>query len=264
MRLVVLALVAYPWLAGEPAHGTSVGSRIAPPPGFTREAPDPFAAWLRGLPLLPGRPAVMLHDGRPKANQDAHHAVVDLDVGRKDLQQCADAVIRLRAEYLFSAGRAAEVVFDATSGDPMPFARWRAGERPVVSGQRLRWVAGRAAPDATYGAFRRYLDVVFTYAGSASLARELVAVPGSAVAAGDVFVQGGFPGHAVIVVDVAHDPRTDRRRFLLAQSYMPAQQLHVLRSPGRADPWYELVAGHTLVTPEWTFHPGDRRRFRER
>ena len=88
----------YPWLDHAPAD--TIENRFTPPEGFARPAAEDksFAAWLRGLPLLPGRPKVLLFDGREKGNQDAHDAVVDMDVGNRDLQQCADAVMRLRAE----------------------------------------------------------------------------------------------------------------------------------------------------------------------
>jgi len=239
--------------------------RLSAPAGFVREAlpPESFGAWLRGLPLLAGKPPVRLYDGRLKANQEAHAAVVDIDVGRRDLQQCADAVMRLRAEYLFAAGRAAEVGFRFTSGDACPFERWSRGERPVVRGDRVRWTRSRE-PDASHASLRHYLDTVFTYAGSASLARELAPLsPSEPVRAGDVFIQGGFPGHAVLVVDTASHPRTGERVFMLVQSYMPAQQIHVLRRPGTRDPWYPADFGESLVTPEWTFRRGDRRRFRD-
>lgn len=110
---------------------------------------------------------------------------------------------------------------------------------------------------------RRYLDVVFTYAGSLSLARELVPVADSGqVRAGDVFIEGGSPGHAVLVVDTARH-RDGRRRFLIAQSYMPAQQVHVLRNPEQPDPCYPAALGETLVTPEWTFRRDHLRRVRD-
>ena len=275
-RVAVLALLlaapaaaepdrAYPWReAVEPA--ATLAARLPPPPGFVRPPvpPGSFAAWLRGLPLKPGRPQVMLHDGRAKANQAAHHAVLDIDVGRRDLQQCADAAIRLRAEYLFAAGRPEAIRFNFTSGHPVPFSRWAKGERPVVRGNTVSWTRG-ARPDGSWASLRRYLDVIFRYAGSHSLSRELapVADPGT-VQAGDVFVRGGFPGHAVIVVDVAHGPR-GARAFLLAQSYMPAQDPHVLvnpRDPGLS-PWYATGFGATLVTPEWIFASGELRRWRD-
>jgi hypothetical protein len=240
-----------------------VQGRIAPPAGFTRTAQPAgsFGEWLRGLPLKAGRPPVHLHDGRLKGNQEAHWAVVDVDTGRKNLQQCADAVMRLRAEYLFAGGRADAVAFDFTSGDRAAFARWAQGERPVVSGDRVSWRRS-AAKDGSYESFRRYLDVVFTYAGSASLARELVPVPQvQGVEPGDVFIQGGSPGHAVLVVDVAERAGSRERAFLLAQSYMPAQDVHILRSPGRPDPWYVTDFGDELVTPEWTFRCTDLKRF---
>ena len=80
---------------------------------------------------------------------------------------------------------------------------------------------------------------------------------------GDVFIKGGFPGHAVIVVDMAINEETGKKLFLLAQSYMPAQDIHILKNPAnsRLSPWYELDFGEVLYTPEWTFDRDDLRRF---
>jgi hypothetical protein len=220
-----------------------------------------FAEWLRALPLKPGRPDVRLFDGRLKGNQAAHHAVLDIDTGARDLQQCADAVMRLRAEYLYARGAFDAVRFDVTAGPPASLSGWFAGDRAVERRSAVSWVR-TAAPDRSYPSFRRFLDTVFNYAGSASLARQLRAVPdGRRLRAGDVFIRGGFPGHAVIVLDTARHP-DGRRAFLLAQSYMPAQEIHVLRNPSRADgPWYDLDFGPELRTPEWTFAAGELRRF---
>lgn len=254
------SLGAVPW----PAESSSrpLADRIPAPEGFTRVAvaPESFGAWLRQLPVLEGHPTVRLHDGRRKENQSAQAFVLDIDVGTKDLQQCADAVIRLRAEYLRAAGRADEICFRATSGDAMPWKRWSVGERPEVAGSSLRWVTG-GRTGRSYASFREYLERVFVYAGSASLARGLAkADDPRRVEPGDVFIQGGFPGHAVIVADVA-ESADGQRMFLLAQSYMPAQQIHVLRNPTSDSPWYPARGEGRLDTPEWRFRYEDLRRF---
>ena len=252
----------YAWLTRD--LGDTIQSRFDPPAGFTRvpAAPGSFGDWLRGLPLLPGRPDVMLHTGEPKANQAAHLAVVDIDVGQRDLQQCADAVMRLRAEHLFARGDHDAIAFNYTSGDRIAWARWANGERPRVSGNAVTWSQGHA-PDDSHASFRRYLDNVFIYAGSASLAKELRRVDDPAqVQIGDVFIRGGFPGHAVLVVDVAADD-AGRRVFMLVQSFMPAQQVHVLRDPASpASPWYEAESRGELRTPEWLFDRAELMRFK--
>jgi hypothetical protein len=257
---------AYAWRDAVPAVGESLSERIAPPTGFERETlqPDSFGAWLRGLPLRPGRPPVRLYDGRLKNRQDVHVAVVDIDVGARDLQQCADAVLRLRAEWLYATAQRDAIRFRLTSGDALPWRRWASGERPRVRGRQILW-SHDAPADASHASFRRYLDTLFTYAGTLSLERETQAVPVSELRSGDIFVKGGSPGHAVIVLDTAHDRKDGRRAFLLAQSYMPAQEIHVLRDPERPqfDPWYPADFGDTLVTPEWTFARRQLRRFRE-
>jgi hypothetical protein len=166
--------LGYPWRTSSTATGDDLAARIAPPAGATRVvvAAGSFGDWLRHLPLLPRDSPVLLYDGTRKSRQDVHEAVIDIDVGNRDLQQCPDAVMRLRAEYLFAAARFDEIRFHPSG--------------------------------------RHYL--------------------------------------------------------LLGQSYMPAQQMHVLKNLGdsRLSPWYDAAAltGPGVTTPEWRpFKSSDWRRF---
>ena len=80
----------------------------------------------------------------------------------------------------------------------------------------------------SYQSFKEYLQIVFTYAGTASLAKELKLINMNDLEIGDVFIKEGSPGHAVIVMDVAINSKTDKKLFMIAQSYMPAQDIHIL------------------------------------
>ncbi len=257
LTLLFLVTLPHPWLTGPVS--TTLAERFPPPEGYHRIAVDePFAVWLRGLPVR-ADDTVRLYDGRIKPRQDVQAAVLDIDVGDRDLQQCADAIIRLRAEHLLSSGREDEIVFHFTSGDAARWSDWRNGLRPRVT-NKVRWLE-TANRDGSYTSFRRYLNTVFAYAGTASLAQRLKSVEDPLeVQPGDVFIQGGYPGHAVIVVDVAENRRGERT-FLLAQSYMPAQDIHVLKRPGKTSPWYPARATGALDTPEWTFSYSDLRRW---
>lgn len=264
--IAMLIFTAAVWAAGYPwplssAKDEMLDIRIVPPSGYHREvAPaGSFTAWLRKLPLKPGRPDVLLYNGRKKSNQAAHFAVVDMDTGDRDLQQCADAVMRLRAEYLFSTNQ--NVRFRFTSGDESSFQQWSRGFRPLIRGNKVTWQHS-AAEDRSYASFRKYLDVVFQYAGTASLSHELQPVDILSMQIGDVFIRGGFPGHAVLVADMAVDA-DGRKVFLLVQSYMPAQEIHVLKNPDSEamSPWYPLDFGAELNTPEWTFTSDELKRF---
>ena len=70
-----------------------LADRIAPPSGYVREtcSDNSFTTYLRNLPLLPKGSKVLLYNGKEKANQAAAFAVVDMEIGNRDLQQCADA-----------------------------------------------------------------------------------------------------------------------------------------------------------------------------
>jgi hypothetical protein len=260
-----VAAPRYAWLAaGTYDARRSLAARFAPPPGCRRVpvAVGSFGQWLRYLPLLPKGTAVHLYDGTLKNPQTVHAAVLNIDVGRRNLQQCADAVIRLRAEYEF-AQNPAQVHFHLTSGDDIRFADWIGGRGFRVSGEMVA-PASRPVEPPTHAVFRRYLDQIFTYAGTRSLARETTAVPLATVQPGDVLVHGGDPGHAVIVLDVAEHPASGRRYVLLAQSYMPAQQIHVLRNTTVPALGIWFAVNPQLAkfdTPEWTFGREELQRF---
>jgi hypothetical protein len=269
---VVIALGLTSSLMGQPYNwleeydsSASIINRIEPPPGYERISvkPGSFAEWLRFLPLKEAGSPVYLYSGIRKGNQTAHIAVIDIDVGEKDIQQCADAIIRLRAEYLFSKHDFDSISFNFTSGDTASFRKWITGFRPQVKGNNVTWAKTNDV-DSTYYSLRDYLEDVFNYAGSYSLARQLKPKQNVRdISIGDVFIQGGFPGHAVIVVDVALNNTTGEKIFLLAQSYMPAQDIHILKNPDNSDsnPWYEGNFGDVLYTPEWNFDANDIKEF---
>lgn len=203
------------------------------PSGFERIKADTgsFAFFLRHTALKQNT-TVYLYNGQPKTNQNAQYALLDISVGHANLQQCADAVMRLRAEYLFAHGLYQQIIFRDNAGTAYIF-------------------------DAPYTRehFNKYLIRVFGMCGSASLAKQLKPVDNfSAIQPGDVLIRGGFPGHAVIVMDVAVNS-SGNKIYLLAQSYMPAQDIHVLKNPmaPSLSPWYEVNDDPVIQTPEYSF-----------
>lgn len=244
------------------AEENKVESRFSTPQGYKRIQADGFATYLRSLQLQPHGKAVHLYNGTLKRRQDVHAAVIKMDVGTKDLQQCADAVMRLRAEYLYHFRQYDEIHFNFTNGFRADYSKWRQGYRIVVKGNDVSWVK-RENENSSYASFRQYMDVVFSYAGTLSLSKELKVVPFKDMLPGDVLIQGGSPGHAVIVVDVAVN-KQGNKVFLVAQSYMPAQEIHILVNPAnrQLSPWYSIAdIKHDINTPEWEFTTAELKRF---
>lgn len=205
------------------------------PEGYTRIAAEKnsFTQWLRNIHLKKDK-TVYLYNGLPKRNQSAQFAVLDISVGNKDLQQCADAVMRLRAEYLFAEKRFSEIIFRDNNNE-----RYELGMNSDRSN------------------FNHYLENVFAHCGSLSLQKQLVPIKDlDAVQPGDVLIQGGSPGHAMIIIDMAQN-KNGKKIFLLAQSYMPAQDIHIVVNPMNKNlsPWYEFN-DQPIYTPEWTFPKG--------
>lgn len=231
-------------LACAPARAESVGEAWPPPAGAVRVPGDAFGQWLATLPLADPQAPVQTWDGQVVPTRAR---VLDLPLVPGDLQQCADSLIRLRAEWLRKTGQA--ISFHATSGDALPWSRWQAGERPYVSGNKVRWRAG------TEGGWEEYLAAVFTWAGTASLQR-LDTVPVVEPRGGDLFVAGGSPGHAVQILDLA--TRGGHTYALIGEGFMPAQSFHIELGPEEG--WWPVDEGLSL--PYWSFEASALRRWR--
>jgi hypothetical protein len=227
--------------------GVTIKTRFKAPDGYERAVLDSnsFGFYLRNFPLHPVNRVVHYFDGREKTKQDVYCSVLKQEIDPVDLQQCADAVMRLRGEFLYQQKRYNDIHFN------------------FVSDGKSHYFKEYANGDLSYKKFRAYMKYIFSYANTGSLKKELVTVATiDEIQIGDVFIQSGNPyGHAVIVMDVVISP-DGNKRFLLAQSFMPAQETQVLINPIDAElsPWYEAVEGE-IITPEWKFNSSDLRRF---
>ncbi len=245
--------------------GMNLESRINPPEGYSRvsSSEGELSYFMRTLPLKSSESQLMLYNGQAKFNQSNHVAIFDLSLGDRDLQQCADSLFRIYAEYYWSLQSYDKIAFHLTNGFYMEYSKWREGYRIKVVGNDVSWVKS-ASYDDSYETFLKYLDMVFAYAGTLSLASECEKVSVEELLPGDLFLKGGSPGHCVLIVDMAADEEGNRS-YLLAQGYMPAQDFHVLKNPLHPeDPWYyasEIT--FPLRTPEWQFVEGSAARFRE-
>lgn len=198
------------------------------------------------------------------SNQSEHIAILNYDIGNKDLQQCADAIIRLKAEYLFKKQRFNDIKFQFTNGDVFSWNDYRVGIRPQLISTNKVSFNKVANEDDSYKNFRNYLDVVFTYAGTISLNNETEAIKNNKdIKTGDIINTPGSPGHAVIIVGRAKN-KGGEIIYLLAQGYTPAQSLHEITNPynQKINPWYELdVNKHPIITARYAFKQTNIRSF---
>ena len=244
-------------------EGRTIEQRFLVPNGFDRVpvVEHSYQQYLRLLPLKPDGTLVSFYTGEKKTNDQVYCAVIDKPIGQKNLHQCADAIMHLRGDYLWRQKKYNEITFNLTNGFPLPYSEWQKGKRLIVNGNKTTWSAPKNS-DSSYESFWKYLEVVFMYAGTLSLSKELKPISISEAKIGDIFIQGGSPGHAIVIVDHVIRKSDGKQLFLLAQSYMPAQEIQILLNPkSKADPWFEFPAEGELLTPEWRFQVSDLMRF---
>lgn len=209
---------------------------------------ESWAYFLQHLPEKEG--AIVDYREQEVAGQEKMFSLINYDVGKRDLQQCADALMRLRAEYLFARQRYKEIRFHFTNGTLYTFEAYVNGLRPVPSGKSVRFITTQPA-SYTHPHLRAYLDYVYAYAGTISLAGELKPADGFAI--GTVVITPGSPGHCMIITDMATTPAGDTL-YKLVEGYTPAQSIYVLRnnSTPQLGYWHRLRNG-PISTASYTF-----------
>ncbi|HWB25796.1 MAG TPA: DUF4846 domain-containing protein [Chitinophagaceae bacterium] len=217
------------------------------PDGFKREAaaPGSFAEWLRNIKLRKNN-IVYLYNGQPVERQDLHYAVLDISTGNKDLQQCADAIMRLRAEYYFSKKEYTKITFPGGHNNNYNFNEY--------AKQHNCW---------SHDCLLQFMEIVFINCGTYTVDDMTTHVNLQNLQTGDVFVKAGAPGHAMIVADAAKNKAGDKI-YLLAQSYMPAQDMHIVINPASRilSPWYKVNENEKVLTPGWVFESTQLKRWK--
>ncbi len=193
-----------------------------------------FAEYICNLTLKSKRHRVHLYNGDLRSWQIPQERVVDIDVDSEGLQQCADALIRLYAEYLFANKEYDKIHFCLTNGFDMQYKRWAEGDRVIVKGNNTRWKVNAAEKDYSHSAFMDYLTIVFKYAGTYSLNKNLKPCNygknfAGKLKTGDILIRPadiikGTLGHAIMFIQRRGD------EFIFLQSYTPAQEIEVFSS----------------------------------
>ncbi|KAB1230263.1 DUF4846 domain-containing protein [Chryseobacterium viscerum] len=243
----------------------TIRERFSPPEGYkwVEEKPDSFGYFIENFKLKPYGTQILKYDGTPISTQHLHEGVFDLDTGNKDLQQCADAAIRMRAEYLYKAKRFDEIKFHFTNGDLFSWNDYKNGIRAFVNGNSVSF-RKTAVFDDSYHSFRDYLDLIFNYAGTISLNKETKPVTkNSDLKTGDILITPGSPGHIVFISGVCRNQK-GKKLFLLSEGFTPAQSVHVLSNPFNPyfTPWYDLdINAAETKTARYIFKPTNFRSF---
>lgn len=222
-------------------------NRFNCPKGFKRIEVDSasYAYYLRTIPLKKSTEPVLYFDGTIKVNDNVYIAVIDQEIGKRDLQQCADACMRLRGEYLYHKKDFTNIHFN------------------FLSDNKPRYYESYVKGNYSYSKFLSYMNYVFAFANTGSLHDELEKVENrNEIEPGNILIQKRTPyGHAMTVMDVAKNEEGEII-YLLSQSYMPAQETQIVINPSDStiSPWYKLEEGE-IITPEWQFSTEDLRKF---
>lgn len=254
IRQTVVAMVNIPNYINE--TGETIAERVSVPEGFERVKVDSssFQFYIRHQHLKPFGSKVINYNGEPYFYQLGHVGVLGVDVPSNGLQQCADALMRLRSEFLWDTNQKNKIGFEFTSGDYCSWTRYAEGYRPKINGNDVRFLK-TAQANHSKANFYKYLNLIYTYSGTMSLNNELKAVSSiEDLQIGDMLIVGGFPGHVVMIADIATSA-IGERLFLLIQGNTPAQSIHLLKNLENPSisPWYNLDINSEIYVPGFTF-----------
>lgn len=249
--------------------GDNIETRYKTPEGYTRVklAKGSFGEFLRHEKLKKYGEKSYYYNGKVKPSEGVYDSVFDIDLEGKNLLHCADACFKFRGDYLYQTGQYDKIKFNFVSAGLADFSKYTRGYRvDPETGQYFLM----AEPDRSEKVYKKFMNVVYGYCGTLSLVKDTHGVSIDDMQIGDVFVRGGTPGtkrvgHAIMVIDMAENHKGEKV-FMLAQSYMPAQQTQVLVNKANKEisPWYsldEVKKAGKMITPQWTFELNELKRF---
>lgn len=242
----------------------SIASRVNIPEGYKRVAYDKgsFADYLRNYKLKPFGSKIINYDDTAYFWQGGHIGILEIPVPKNGLQQCADALIRIRSEYLWDTNRKDEIGFNFTSGHYCSWSKYAEGYRPKINGNKVTF-SKTASANHSKDNFYKYLNLIYMYSGTLSLYNELKSIDDANLQVGDMLIKGGSPGHIVMICDAVVNDQGNKL-FLLFQGNTPAQSVHLVKNleADTISPWYELKTDAVIPVSNYTFSSAKFVRFK--
>jgi len=191
---------------------------IYPSPLFIKDIPVPegfkrisypehsFSSYLQNLPLKKEN-KVLSYQKKDLSDWYDSIAVINKPLlFHDDLEQCADFSMRLWADYHKESGKLDELYLFNYPGQKQYFKNSKKD-------------------------YFRFLRNAFASSNSYSLKKGATSILKENLKPGDLFVQNetGGIGHVSIILDSANDQ--NKKLYLVGFSFMPAQEMHIERSP---------------------------------
>ena len=241
----------------------TIETKYNPPEGFERIYNDGYSKFLRQFPLKKDN-IVKFYNGGEKTNNDIWDAVFDYDIGKGDLHQCADAVLYMRANFLFKQGLTENLYYNFVSGFKAKYSDYIT-QYYKIEGNNVSLVSRNNILKDNPETLSKWLRQIYSYANTWSIdTYDSSPVNILEMKPGDFFIKSNPPpatGHAINVVDVIVNKTNSKKMYMLSQSYMPAQETHILINPLNGSVWYALDEFKDIVTPEWSFTVNQLKRF---
>ncbi len=234
----------------------TIKSRINAPKGYKRVSysKGSFQEYLRNYELKMFGTKIINYDGSEYYWQRGHIGILDVPVPVNGLQQCADALIRIRSEYLWNTNRKDQIGFNFTSGDYCSWIKYADGFRPKINGNEVMFHKS-ASKNHSKENFYKYLNLIYMYSGTLSLYNELPEIEyAEDLKIGDMLIRGGSPGHIVMICDEVIN-NEGKKLYLLFQGNTPAQSVHLVKNleDSNISPWYELKKNAVIPVSNYTF-----------
>ena len=247
----------------------TIETKYNPPEGFERIYNDGYSKFLRQFPLKKNN-IVKFYDGYPekeKPNYDSWDAVFDYDLGTHKYHECADSVIYLYSKYNWVAKNYKNLEFHTKLGTSLKYNDYLNGVKYKGNDNWTDLINDWTNPKPRLNNlknFEAWLKIVFGWANTYSIDEyNSIKINILDMRPGDFFVRS-YPdsvGHAINVVDVVVNQTNNKKMYMLSQSYMPAQETHILINPQNGSVWYTLDEFEDIITPEWSFNVTQLKRF---
>jgi len=220
----------------------SISNYFDLPEGYQRKTMNNYHKWLINKEIKIEE--VKTYDGYSIWGLGNNYAAkFNYDIGKNDLHQCADAAMYFKAWYHFDNGNINNIIFTFTDGTRYSYMQF-------LKEKKLQ---------NSFSNFKKYMTIIWSYAGTWSVEKyDTIKVNVKNILAGDIFIIGGFPGHTVTVVDIIENECGDKK-IMLSQSYMPAQDHHILINLNNNSVWFDM---NKLSDIGWGFTENNLKRFK--